>query len=299
MSVPLPNLGLLGDFQICDKDIVQGLNQNFELIDTLLQLSIVDIVGVLPVSAAEGERYILTTDNSINQWDGAAWVSTQAQYGFMAYVQSQNALYAYNNTDWVNLASINITYDNTTSLLVATNVQGAIDELKSIIDGATTPFVNQRLDWNEFEDDSFSKPIKILEQRREVYQYDFGSKSSQALVASFTVPGTYISGPLALEIVFYSKQSSVDAQFNTQSDLYRATYNTILQTENFEGPVQTLTANNLYRQVVRITDATGNINGTPISVGDVIDVFLFNNGSLNTTTQDIFLLAHSTGVNNI
>jgi hypothetical protein len=132
MSAPLPNLGLESGFAVCDKDIIQGLNKNFKLLDVLVQLSVLDIVASLPGSPSLGDRYILLTNGSINNWNGTAWEVIQAQDGFVSYVRDVDTIYGYNGTAWIALVQLNasqIPYDNTISGLTATNVKTAIDEL--------------------------------------------------------------------------------------------------------------------------------------------------------------------------
>jgi len=103
MSQPLTNLGLIGDFDICDKDIIAGLNFDFQMLDNLVQLSFNSILGALPGSPNEGDKYILTTDDSINLWNGSAWITYPAQEGYIGFNKDDSRLYLYDGTDWIQL----------------------------------------------------------------------------------------------------------------------------------------------------------------------------------------------------
>jgi len=92
MSQPLTNLGLIGDFDICDKDIIAGLNFDFQMLDNLVQLSFNSILGALPGSPNEGDKYILTTDDSINLWNGSAWITYPAQEGYIGFNKDDSRL---------------------------------------------------------------------------------------------------------------------------------------------------------------------------------------------------------------
>lgn len=102
MSQPLVNQGLIGHFSVCDKDIISGLNANFLLLDTIVQLAADEIVSELPSSPNEGDRYILSTDKTLNTWDGTQWITYPANMGYIAYVRNENTLYVYDGSDWVN-----------------------------------------------------------------------------------------------------------------------------------------------------------------------------------------------------
>lgn len=107
MSSPLTNLGLFGNFGDCDKDIIARLNANFELLDNLVQLTFDDFVDELPESPDEGDKYILSTDGSINMWDGSKWLTYPAQDGYIAYNKDDESLYIYDGSSW-NLFSVDV-----------------------------------------------------------------------------------------------------------------------------------------------------------------------------------------------
>lgn len=101
MSSPLTNLGLFGNFDVCDKDIIAGLNANFELLDNLVQLAFDSFVPELPEEPNEGDKYILSTDGSINMWDGSKWLTYPAQDGYIAYNKDDESIYIYDGSNWI------------------------------------------------------------------------------------------------------------------------------------------------------------------------------------------------------
>lgn len=139
MSQPLTNLGLYGDFSICDKDIISGLNANFQLLDNLVQLAFNGIVAELPEDPVEGDKYILSTDDSINLWNGTEWIMYPAQEGYIGYNKGDGLIYFFDGDEWVPVPAYTISFDNTGTGLTSTNLQDAIEELKIIIDGVTAP----------------------------------------------------------------------------------------------------------------------------------------------------------------
>lgn len=96
----LPNLGVFGNIEPCDDNIVSGLNYNSVLIDALLQFSVIDFVASLPLIPAEGDRYILTTDGSVNYYKDGAWVVINHEPGFFVYNQADGLFYFFNGTTW-------------------------------------------------------------------------------------------------------------------------------------------------------------------------------------------------------
>lgn len=136
MSQPLTNLGLYGDFSICDKDIISGLNANFQLLDNLVQLAFTGFVATLPPSPAEGDKYILP-DGTINLWNGSEWVTYPPQEGYIGYNKDDQKLYLFDGTNWVVVPASTIAFDNTGTTLTSTNLQDAIEEMIVIINSSS------------------------------------------------------------------------------------------------------------------------------------------------------------------
>ena len=85
--------------------------------------SVKDIVSSLPGAPADGDRYILSTDNSINEWDdgGSEWVSTAATTGITMFVEGDTGAptnnvgnHTFNGTSWVYIGS-SINHNDTTN----------------------------------------------------------------------------------------------------------------------------------------------------------------------------------------
>ena len=74
-------------------------------------------------------------------YDGTNWSYTESTEGDFSYVDDEDTYYWYDWTDLFPLASAvaqtasTVSYDNSTSGLTATDVQDAIDELDSTLDG--------------------------------------------------------------------------------------------------------------------------------------------------------------------
>lgn len=103
MSEPLPNTGLIGEFDLCDKDIIQGLNKNFSILDRIVQLTIQDFVddeASLPASPVEGQSYIQEDTNAIRTWNGTEWLMYPAVQGFEGYIVAEDTYYYFNGTEW-------------------------------------------------------------------------------------------------------------------------------------------------------------------------------------------------------
>lgn len=96
-----PNIGMFGNFELCEEGIIAALNKNFLLLDALVQAKIVDQVAVLPGSPADGEAYILTTNDNIMIWNGLDWVEVVPEAGYMAWINDLNDFYYFNGTDWI------------------------------------------------------------------------------------------------------------------------------------------------------------------------------------------------------
>lgn len=139
MSEPLTNLGLYGNFSPCEKDIIQKLNLNFQLLDNLVQLAFNDIVAVLPEDPVEGDKYILSTNDTINLWNGDEWISYPAQEGYIGFNKDDQLIYFYNGTNWVPLPAELIFFDNSGTGLTSTNMQDAMVELYNLFLAVSTP----------------------------------------------------------------------------------------------------------------------------------------------------------------
>lgn len=107
--INLPHIGLYGDFEACQKNIMTFLNRNFSVIDALMQAKVNSFVSVLPEDPLEGDIYILQgfsyssayNEDSLMIWDGTIWIEIEAKKGIIVYVESENNIFWYNGTDWL------------------------------------------------------------------------------------------------------------------------------------------------------------------------------------------------------
>lgn len=99
-----PNLGLNSEFVTGQDNWGNLVNQNFNKLDTVVELTVLDFVASLPVSPSNGDRYILTTDESINVFDGT-WVKITPKEGFKLINLNDDKLYFFKSGTWVDYAT--------------------------------------------------------------------------------------------------------------------------------------------------------------------------------------------------
>jgi hypothetical protein len=108
------------------------LNETLRLLDTLVQLAIVDRdLNAPPGSPAEGQRWIVKASpiptgawsghgNHVAAWQDGGWVFCVPQVGWFAYVIDEGALIAWNGTSWVSALAMLSTLQNLALLGVGT-----------------------------------------------------------------------------------------------------------------------------------------------------------------------------------
>jgi hypothetical protein len=108
------------------------LNETLRLIDTLVQLAIVDRdLNAPPGSPAEGQRWIVKASpsptgawaghgNHVAAWQDGGWVFCVPQAGWFAYVIDESALVAWNGTAWVSALAMLSAFQNLALLGVGT-----------------------------------------------------------------------------------------------------------------------------------------------------------------------------------
>ena len=108
------------------------LNETLRLIDTLVQLAIVDRdLNAPPGSPGEGQRWIVAASpgptgawaghgNDVAAWQDGGWLFCVPQVGWFAYVIDEGALVAWNGTAWVSALAILSTLQNLALLGVGT-----------------------------------------------------------------------------------------------------------------------------------------------------------------------------------
>lgn len=98
-----PNLGLFGEFEKCVDDIISAINENFFILDVLVQASFKGLVAdssFLPVSPLEGDVYINLATKDVTVYKDSEWITIQSQVGWFVYIQTMNAFYYFDGTNW-------------------------------------------------------------------------------------------------------------------------------------------------------------------------------------------------------
>jgi hypothetical protein len=108
------------------------LNETLRLIDTLVQLAIVDRdLNTPPGAPAEGERWIVKASpsptgawvghgNHVAAWQDGGWVFCAPKVGWFAYVIDEGALVAWSGSAWVSALAMLATLQNLSLLGVGT-----------------------------------------------------------------------------------------------------------------------------------------------------------------------------------
>jgi len=108
------------------------LNETLRLIDTLVQLAILDRdLSAPPGSPAEGQRWIVAASptptgawaghgNQVAAWQDGGWVFCVPQVGWFAYVVDEGALVAWSGTAWINALAMLSVLQNLSLLGVGT-----------------------------------------------------------------------------------------------------------------------------------------------------------------------------------
>ena len=108
------------------------LNETLRLIDTLVQLAIVDRdLNAPPGSPGEGQRWIVKASpsptgawaghgNHLAAWQDGGWIFCTPRNGWLAYVLDEGALIAWNGTAWVDAGAMLTTFQNVALLGIGT-----------------------------------------------------------------------------------------------------------------------------------------------------------------------------------
>ena len=54
-----PHIGLAGDFDVCEENLLSYINRNFQILDAVVQMGFEDFVTTLPDNADPGQVFIL------------------------------------------------------------------------------------------------------------------------------------------------------------------------------------------------------------------------------------------------
>lgn len=102
--IKFPNLGLWGAFAPCEQGILPALNDNFLLLDVLVQSNFIDFVAdeeSLPSTPTEGDVYILNYTKEIAFYEDDGWQLIESQEGWFFQNKTTDLLYYFNGTTWV------------------------------------------------------------------------------------------------------------------------------------------------------------------------------------------------------
>lgn len=98
-----PHIGMNGAFEPCEEGLLAAINENFFLLDVLVQGSFIDYITGFPVDPLEGDTYIETSNNFIYTWDGDEWVGIEPQPGFWFWNQATLRFNYFDGTTWQTL----------------------------------------------------------------------------------------------------------------------------------------------------------------------------------------------------
>jgi hypothetical protein len=108
------------------------LNETLRLLDTLLQLAIVDRdLNAPPGAPSEGQRWIVKASpsptgawvghgNQVAAWQDGGWIFCTPRNGWLAYLIDEGALIAWNGTSWVDAGALLTTFQNLSLLGIGT-----------------------------------------------------------------------------------------------------------------------------------------------------------------------------------
>jgi len=98
----LPNLGLTGGFVLGEDDWGDEMNVNLLKLSTLVQGGVLGRIDAVPTdpAPAEGDVYILTTDNTIAVFDEAAWTYFAPREGWLIYDRGTDEYLTFDGAAW-------------------------------------------------------------------------------------------------------------------------------------------------------------------------------------------------------
>jgi hypothetical protein len=98
MSIKLPNFNLNGDLEPCQENVINFINENFEIIDFTKSYS-VQRVSDLPLTATTGDKVILDSNNNVYYWTDS-WQEVTSKSGMVAYDETNSELIFFDGTAW-------------------------------------------------------------------------------------------------------------------------------------------------------------------------------------------------------
>jgi len=105
MKHALPNIGLIGGFVENEDGWGPDMNANLAGLSVLVQASVAGRVDALPGSPAQGDVYILTTDQRIAYYDEGNWRYIVPQAGYTAYDRELAVRLEYDGAAWAEVVA--------------------------------------------------------------------------------------------------------------------------------------------------------------------------------------------------
>jgi hypothetical protein len=146
MSIKLPKLGLNGQIEPCLENVVDLLNENFEILDLTSSFS-VERGPALPASSSLGDAFLVDGDNTIYYWTDS-WQSFTPTEGLFIYDQTNDQPIVFDGSNWVDLSNflVQVTASNQGSgSEVFKQKTGQDLEFRSLVAGANVS-LNQSAD---------------------------------------------------------------------------------------------------------------------------------------------------------
>lgn len=104
-SHELPNLALRGGYAENEDGWGAEMNANLLRLSVLTQAGVIGRVAALPAAPAEGDVYILTTDNTVQVYDTAAWTAYTPKEGWSVYDRGTDKRLEFVGGAWAEVAS--------------------------------------------------------------------------------------------------------------------------------------------------------------------------------------------------
>ena len=116
MSVVFPNFGLIGEIDPCSENAIDLINENFKKLDFILAFGVTR-VSSLSLTASDGDKELLSTNNVIYYWESGQWNPVDLNIGIVAWdITNENAI-MWNGTEWF------VLNENTTAVNLGTGFE--------------------------------------------------------------------------------------------------------------------------------------------------------------------------------
>lgn len=96
-----PGLNLRGGYNAGESGWGVAMTEDMRKLSAIVNLSVTSRISTLPGSPAEGVRYILTTDQTVQLRENGAWVPYTPQEGWVAWVVAEQQAYRFVGGSWI------------------------------------------------------------------------------------------------------------------------------------------------------------------------------------------------------